>query len=215
MLMKLIKQGAEAKLFLGEQEGQRVVVKHRIKKGYRIRQIDEKIRSTRTSRESNLLSESRRSGVPTPQIFEVDKKGHKIIMEYVDGIRIKELLRECDEIVAKRICLDIGKSIGKLHARGIIHGDLTTSNMILKDERIYFIDFGLGFFSKKIEDQGTDLKLLREALKSTHFEILETCWKSILNGYEKEYKGADKVLEKVGEIERRARYVKRNDKKKG
>jgi len=207
--MKMIKQGAEAKLFLSKHDNQRVVIKDRIKKNYRVGQIDKKIRKKRTSQESNLLSEARRSSVPTPIVFEIDKEDHKIIMEYIDGIRIKEFLNSSDKKSIQKVCFGIGRSIGKLHSRGIIHGDLTTSNMILRKEKIYFIDFGLGFFSRKIEDQGTDLMLLQEALKSTHFKILDFCWKTIIKGYEKEYSNSNQVLKKVEEIEKRARYMKR------
>lgn len=207
--MKLIKQGAEAKIMISRQDDQNVIIKDRIKKNYRIKQIDEKIRKSRTSLESNLLSEARRSGVPTPKIFEIDKKNHKIIMQYVDGERIKELLNRSDKKKIEQISFEIGKLIGKLHTRGIIHGDLTTSNMIMKNEKIYFIDFGLGFFSKKLEDQGTDLRLLHEALKSTHFKIMNVCWKRIIEGYQKEYSKANQVLKKIEEIKKRARYMKR------
>lgn len=206
--MKLIKQGAEAKLFRNKSDDHEVVIKDRIKKNYRIKQIDEKIRKERTSRESNLLSEARRAGIPTPQVLEVDKKGHKIIMEFLKGKRIKELLNESDRKIVEKLSFKMGKLIGKLHSAGIIHGDLTTSNMILKNEKIYFIDFGLGFFSKKTEDQGTDLRLLHEALKSTHFKILDLCWKNVVKGYRKQYKKAEKVLEKIREIKKRVRYVK-------
>ena len=205
----MIKQGAEAKLFLSKLDDQDVVIKDRIKKNYRIEQIDKKIRKSRTSQESNLLSEARRVGVSTPIVFEIDKDGHKIIMEYIDGKRIKELLNSSDKKTIQKICLEIGKYIGKLHSTGIIHGDLTTSNMILRKEKIYFIDFGLGFFSKKIEDQGTDLMLLQEALKSTHFKILGLCWKSVIKAYEKEYPNSKQVLKKIEEIEKRARYKER------
>jgi len=207
--MKMIKQGAEAKLFLSKLDDQDIVIKDRIKKNYRIQQIDKKIRKSRTSRESNLLSQARRAGVPTPIVFEIDKEGHKIIMEYIDGKRIKELLNSSDRKTIQKICLEIGKSIGKLHSAGIIHGDLTTSNIILRKEKIYFIDFGLGFFSRKIEDQGTDLMLLQEALKSTHFKILDLSWKTIIKGYEKEYSNSNQVLKRVEEIQKRARYMKR------
>lgn len=207
--VKLIKQGAEAKLFLKREDAQDLIIKDRIKKNYRIRQIDEKIRKSRTSLESNLLSEARRVGVPTPQIFETSK--NKILMQFIDGVRIKELLNKSDKKTIESVCSEIGRSIGKLHSAGIIHGDLTTSNMIIKDEKVYFIDFGLGFFSRKIEDQGTDLKLLKEALKSTHFRIMDSCWNSILKGYGKEYKDTEKVLRKVEEIERRGRYTKKRD----
>jgi len=207
--MKLIKQGAEAKLFLTKLNYQEVIIKDRIKKEYRIKQIDEKIRKSRTSQESNLLIQAKRFGVSTPKIFEVDKKGYKIVMEYIEGERIKELLNRSDKKTIKNVCLEIGRSIGRLHSAGIIHGDLTTSNMILKDENIYFIDFGLGFFSRKIEDQGTDLMLLQEALKSTHFKIMDICWNEIIKGYKSVYSKAEKTLKKVEEIEKRARYMKR------
>ena len=207
--MKLIKQGAEAKLFLSKKDGQKILIKDRIKKEYRIPQIDVKIRKNRTSQEFNLLSEARRNGVPIPKILDVDKKTYKITMEFIDGERIKELLVASNKKSLENICFEIGKLIGKLHAAGIIHGDLTTSNMILKDKEIYFIDFGLGFFSKKIEDQGTDLRLLHEAFKSTHYEILDVCWKNVIKGYKKEYSKADSVLNRVSEIEKRARYMER------
>ena len=207
--MQIIKRGAEAVLYLTNFEDQQVLVKERIKKNYRIDQIDQAIRKTRTKGEVKLLTEARKVGVLTPKIFSVDEKNHKIVMEFVDGTRIKELLYTADKKTVTKVCLEIGKLIGKLHSAGIIHGDLTTSNMILKESQIYFIDFGLGSFSKKIEDQGTDLNLLYEALKSTHFKILKLCWNNILKGYKQEYKEADKVLKRIEDIEKRARYAKR------
>ena len=207
--MKLIKQGAEAKLFLSKKDGQKILIKDRIKKDYRISQIDKEIRKRRTSLESNLLSEARRNGVPTPKILDVNKENHKIIMEFIDGERIKELLNKSDKKTIERLCLEIGKLIGKLHGADIIHGDLTTSNMIFKDDKIYFIDFGLGFFSKKIEDQGTDLKLLHEAFKSTHYQILDICWENVIKGYKKQYSKSEQVLNRVLQIEKRVRYMER------
>ena len=207
--MKMIKQGAEEKLFFDTQDNQKIIIKDRIKKEYRIKTIDDKVRKSRTTQEYNLLSEARRANVPTPRIFGFDKKNYKIIMEYIDGIRIKELFNESDKKKIEQISFEIGKLIGKLHSAGIIHGDLTTSNMISRNENIYFIDFGLGFFSKKIEDQGTDLRLLYEALKSTHFKIIDICWKKIIEGYKKEYPKFNEVLEKIEEIKKRTRYMKR------
>lgn len=207
--MKLIKQGAEAKLFLSKKDGQKILVKDRIKKNYRIEQIDEKIRKSRTSQEFNLLSDAKRNGIPTPRILDVDKKNYKIIMEFIDGERVKELLNKSDKKTVKKLCFEIGGLIGKLHAAGIIHGDLTTSNMISRDNKIHFIDFGLGSFSRKIEDQGTDLRLLHEALKSTHHQILDISWENVIEGYKNEYSKADQVLNRVSEIEKRARYMDR------
>jgi Kae1-associated kinase Bud32 len=201
------KMGAEAILYL--EKG--YLVKERVSKRYRIREIDEKIRKLRTSLEASLIAEARRHGVKTPTVIEVDKKGFRIIMEFIDGIRIKEYFYGCHEDDARRISIKIGESVGRLHSAGIVHGDLTTSNMILRDKEVFFIDFGLGFFSNRIEDHGTDLKLLKEALQSTHFKILKICWDNILKGYKKEYKDAERVIEKVKEIEARARYAQKQE----
>ncbi|MDI6826002.1 MAG: KEOPS complex kinase/ATPase Bud32 [Candidatus Aenigmarchaeota archaeon] len=208
--MQIICRGAESIIHLGRYQGKEVIIKERIKKNYRISKIDEKIRKNRTKKEAKLLTEARRVGVPTPKILLVDNVGYKIIMEnLIDGKRIKEFLNSSDRKTIQKTCFEIGRSIGKLHSIGIIHGDLTTSNMILRKEKIYFIDFGLGYFSKKIEDQGTDLRLLHEALKSTHFKILDICWKKIMEGYKKEYSNADQIIKKIEEIKKRARYMER------
>jgi Kae1-associated kinase Bud32 len=207
--MEVIYRGAEAVLYLDELDGQKVLVKERIKKNYRIPQIDEKLRKIRTRKEVKLLTEARKCGVLTPKILHVDESKHKIIMEFIDGVRIKEMLNSIDAKDVGKVCYEIGVIVGKLHSAGIVHGDLTTSNMIFKDGQIYFIDFSLGEFSRRIEDQGVDLNLLLESIKSIHFKILKTCWVNILKGYKQEYKNAKLVIEKVKEIEKRARYMER------
>ncbi|MBS3055473.1 MAG: Kae1-associated serine/threonine protein kinase [Candidatus Aenigmarchaeota archaeon] len=209
--MQIIYRGAEAVIYLDNYDNQKVLVKERIKKNYRLDEIDTKIRKFRLRKEVRLLTEARKNGVPTPKIFETDEVSNKIIMEYVEGTRIKDLLNSADEKTVTNICNQIGRLIGKLHSAGIIHGDLTTSNMILKDNDIYFIDFGLGEFSRRIEDQGVDMNLLKEAIQSTHFNILKTCWNNLLKGYRQEYKNSEQVIKKVDEIENRARYVKRKE----
>lgn len=212
---KIIQRGAEAVLFLDEWEGQRVLVKERIKKSYRLKQIDEKLRKERTSHEAKLMSDARAVGVRTPQILHVDNASYKIIMEFVEGERIKELFghegKVIEEAEIEKICGQIGSAIGKMHGANIVHGDLTTSNMILQNGtgKIYFIDFGLGGYSKRIEDKGVDLKLLHDAIKAAHYKILKLCWRNILNGYRKEYKDAEEVIKKIKEIEARARYAER------
>ncbi len=207
--MEIIYRGAESIIYINIIDNQKVLVKERIKKKYRIPAIDNKLRRFRTREETRLLTEARKCGVPTPKILDVDEEKCTIVMEFIDGERIKELLSKCKEENMKKICFEIGCSIGKLHSTGIVHGDLTTSNMIFKDGKIFFIDFGLGFFSKRIEDFAVDLNLLYEALRSTHYDILDICWKSILSGYIKEYKNAKEVIKKIEEVEKRARYMER------
>jgi len=100
----------------------------------------------------------------------------------------------------------IGKSVAYLHSSGIIHGDLTTSNMIMAGGEIFFIDFGLGKVSTRIEDQATDLYLLYEAFKSTHFKILDEAWSMVLKTYKQNYLNADNVLKRIEKIKTRRRY---------
>src|SRR5438445_3386198 len=168
--MEIIYRGAESIIYLDDFEGQKVLVKERIKKKYRLEKIDEKLRKEKNAKKAKLLNEARRRGIYTPQILNVDKMNNKIIMERIDGRRIKDFLNDCDKKEIKEIMFETGRSVGKLHSQGIVHGDLTTSNLIWNDGKVYFIDFGLGDSSKRIEDQGVDLKLFYEALKSTHFK---------------------------------------------
>ncbi|MBU3896455.1 MAG: Kae1-associated serine/threonine protein kinase [Nanoarchaeota archaeon] len=200
--MNIIKRGAEGILY---KEGD-VLVKERIKKGYRIKEIDERLRKERTKKESKLLSEARRSNVPTPNVFEVSE--FKIKMEFIDGVRIKELIYN-ETSDKKRIAEEIGQSVGRLHSNNIIHGDLTTSNMIMKDSKIFFIDFGLGYTSTRNEDFGIDLSVLKEAFKSTHVKYIDILWQSFIKGYKQTNTNSKQVLKTLEEIERRGRYIKR------
>jgi Kae1-associated kinase Bud32 len=203
--MKIIKRGAEAILYLDNSH----LVKERVKKNYRLTQIDEKLRKLRTRKEARLLSEARRCGVETPNVVSVNEGEYKISMNFIDGKRLKEFLNETNDEKRDKTAEMIGKSVGLLHKHGIVHGDLTTSNMILKDDKIYFIDFGLGDFSKRIENQAVDLSVLREAFKSTHFKHLESLWESFIKGYKQTNNNFNKVLDTLNDIEKRGRYVKR------
>ena len=150
--------------------------------------------------EARLLHEAK-SYVNTPILYEVNKNECTILMEYIEGIRAKEGLTE-------EIALEIGKCIARLHQGGIVHGDITTSNIVIRKGVLYFIDFGLGEFSTEIEDQAVDLHLLKQTLKSTHHEHWKHLWKRIEEGYKKR-DNADEIMLKVKDIEKRGRYVKR------
>jgi TP53 regulating kinase-like protein len=210
--LKLIKKGAEANLYLANWHGKEVIIKKRIQKKYRIKALDEKIRLYRTIHEAQIMHEAKKAGVATPTIFFVDEIEKAIIMEYIKGVRVKELLDSLKPNQRINLCLEIGKIIGKLHKKGIIHGDLTTSNMIFIDnEKIFFIDFGLSFYSFREEDRGSDLLLMKRAFSSTHFKFFNKCFKSVVEGYKEEIgiKEALKTLNKVNEIEKRGRYAER------
>jgi len=140
----------------------------------------------------------------------VDLANSNIIMEYVEGKQIKQALNDMPQKQKLRLCQHIGILIGRLHKNGIIHGDLTTSNMILTATRkIYFVDFGLGEYSSELEVRGVDLHLMKRALQSTHYRYAKQCFEAVITGYKESMgkKEANSVLEKIQEIERRGRYI--------
>jgi Kae1-associated kinase Bud32 len=202
--VRIIQRGAEAVLYLEERDGKKVLVKDRLPKGYRLPELDESLRTQRTRREESLLIRARRAGVATPNIMEARES--RIVMEWISGDKLKDSLNRMLKAQRMKVYGLIGEAIGKLHAGSIMHGDLTTSNMIFKDDRLYIIDFGLGKISGKVEDQAVDLYLLYEALKSTHLRLLQEAWKGILNAYKQNYAKSNEVLTRIAKIERRRRY---------
>jgi TP53 regulating kinase-like protein len=209
-LQTLLKKGAEASLFLANWHGRKVVVKIRFPKKYRPAELDEKIRNYRTAHEPQLMHEAKKAGVPTPTIFLVDMKNAAITMEFVEGKQVKQVLPYGSRMEKQKLCVSVGMLIGKMHKRGVVHGDLTTSNMILSSEgKIFLVDFGLGEKSTEVEARGVDLHLMKRTLQSTHYKFAEECFKHVLKGYSEVLGGedAEKVIEKMREIERRGRYV--------
>lgn len=197
---KIIQQGAEAKIILSNN----FIIKDRTKKNYRIPEIDDRIRKLRTRSEAKLLNKSSKF-IPIPNIIKVDEKAKEITMDFIDGKKLSDHLDNFPLKKQKEICKSIGKSVAKLHDADIIHGDLTTSNMILKKDEIYFIDFGLGFISHKFEDKAVDLHLLRQALEAKHFKNWDVLFKKVLQGYSKS-KDSKVVLERLKQVEKRGRY---------
>jgi TP53 regulating kinase-like protein len=207
---KLLKKGAEASLFLTNWHGKKAIIKVRVPKRYRPVALDEQIRSYRTVHEPQLMHEAKAAGVVTPLIYMVNVPQATIIMEYVEGQQIKQLLNVAGKHERHALCVRIGESTARLHQHGLIHGDLTTSNMILTPEgKLFFVDFGLGEKNIELEAQGVDLHLLKRALQSTHYQFWEECFQSVLCGYTSivGVASAEKVYEKIREIERRGRYV--------
>ena len=185
--------GAEATIHLKDD----VIIKERVPKRYRLMELDERIRKERTRAEARLMSEARRVGVPTPIIYDIN--GSRIKMEYISGEPIKN-------VMTPQVSTRVGEVVGRLHSGGIIHGDLTTSNMILHDNKIYLIDFGLAFVSKIVESQGVDVHVLFQTFESTHNDHEELI-EAFCKGYIKTFGNADEVIGRVKEIEKRGRYA--------
>jgi len=204
-MSEVIGRGAEAVLRKEEFMDGYCVIKERLKKNYRLEELDEKLRKERTKEEAKLLSDSRRVGVSTPQVYERTKNVIKV--EFLDGDKVRDLVPEYSEEEREELAEEIGTYIAKLHNRGIVHGDLTTSNMIMADSELYFIDFGLGYFSQSIEDKAVDLYLLWEVLDSTHPDYRDELWDGIIESYKQTSDSAKSVMGRVGDIAKRGRYV--------
>jgi TP53 regulating kinase-like protein len=131
-------------------------------------------------------------------------------MEFVEGKQVKEVLNSLSKEERTNLCKHIGKLIGRLHKNGIIHGDLTTSNMILTPNgKVVFVDFGLSERSIELEAKGVDLHLMKRTLNSTHYKHAKESFKAVMEGYAEAVgqEKTKKVIAKIREIEKRGRYV--------
>ncbi len=198
----LIKRGAEAEIRVVEWYDKIAISKIRIPKPYRNPILDNIIRRTRTLHEAQMLYEAKRSSVSTPSIYFVDPVNSEIIMEYIDGIVVKNIIEK--EIRLSKL---IGEQVGLLHLNDIIHGDLTTSNFLLSNNNLILIDFGLAFRSKRLEDKAVDIRVIKEILSSAHAPLFNELFDLFLEGYSN-FVDIEPILTKVREIERRGRYAR-------
>ncbi|MDD3175643.1 MAG: KEOPS complex kinase/ATPase Bud32 [Candidatus Nanoarchaeia archaeon] len=193
--MEIISQGAEAVIELIDGK----IHKKRISKSYRHPKLDNKIRIFRTKREQKVMKKLSELGVNVPKLFSSEDE-YTIVMEYVDGKRLRdELPMQKDKLIL------VGEWLAKMHDEGIIHGDLTTSNILLdKKDNLFLIDFGLSFFSQKIEDMAVDIHLLKQAFQSTHYKEADELFEQFLKGYSGA-KNLDKIMLQLNEVQLRGK----------
>ena len=182
-------QGAEATVTVSEE-----VTKDRKEKEYRHPELDERIRKERNKQETRILKKARQNGVNVPEVIETSETDFQ--MEKIEGEILKESVDENPELVKK-----LANQVVRLHSADIIHGDLTTSNAMATAEEVYLIDFGLASHSDRVEDKAVDIHLLKQVFRASHTEKL---WEIFAEKYREE--GNGEVVEKVSEIEERARY---------
>lgn len=193
--MQIISQGAEAVIY----RDQNLVVKKRVPKSYRLKELDDSIRGFRTRREAKVMQKLSKIGVNCPALQNCDEK-EQIVMQFIDGQKVKDC-------ATNEVMKEVGRKIGLIHKQDIIHSDLTTSNMIFSYGNIYMIDFGLSYFSAKEEDKAVDLQVFYRALQSTHSEFKEF-FDSAIFGYKETYSDAEKVLKRLEIVEKRGRNKK-------
>lgn len=223
--VKLLKQGAEGKIFVGEYNGKQCLIKERFEKKYRHAGLDKHLTKGRIKAEQKAIQRCEAANVLTPKIYNVDLNERKIYMEYLDkAITVKtylnDILPKSKEPKYKEkfdgLAYEIGSAIGKMHTNNIVHGDLTTSNMLLDPDneedsfgsfKLVIIDFGLSSYSGNAEDKGVDLYVLERALLSTHSTLPEL-FSTILNAYKQKFtdtKSCDLVIAKFEDVRARGR----------
>lgn len=201
--MKILQKGAEATIYLNKNK----IIKQREKKLYRIQQIDLDKTKYPTRREAKILTDAKGFGVNVPTVFLVDESSFCLEIEFLKGKTLKD---DYDRLKNKRdILKEFGRQIAILHNHDIIHGDLTTSNVILHKDKVYLIDFGLSFYSPKIEDKAVDIHLLKQVLQAKHYKNFEEDFSFILDGF-KNSKNYKYVLERLKKVEKRGRYKQKN-----
>ncbi|EDV96306.1 EKC/KEOPS complex subunit TP53RK [Drosophila grimshawi] len=221
MALEIIKQGAEGRLYLGEYKGESCLIKERFVKKYRHPELDTQITRQRMKAEVKAAGRCLAAGILAPKILHSDLNTHKLYMEYFGSAQtakhfIQQTVAKSGEEQAKQpleeLCRRIGGIIGQMHANNVIHGDLTTSNILINPTPnssdgydIIFIDFGLSHYNQATEDKGVDLYVLERALLSTHSEQ-PYLFEHILAAYRKTC-GKDEaaVLAKFEEVRARGR----------
>lgn len=211
---RLLHKGAEASLFYGHWFDKKVIFKYRIPKKYRLEELDKRIRTERTLNEARALIKVKSYGLNVPQVYEIDVQNATIVMRYIEGKKLKSLMDKLDEGKKQKFFKKIGQYIAILHKNGHIHGDITTSNIIItSNDRIFFIDFGLHEYSDTIEDKSVDLHLFKRVLISSHGNDYESCFNAFLEGYKLNYgkenlHECNDIIKNINVIETRGRYVK-------
>lgn len=209
--VSLITQGAEGRVFSAKYLGKNVIIKHRFKKTYRHPDLDNYITRERIKAEVKSLVRCRMVGINVPALYDVNLHASEIVMENIDAIQARKFIyeRKPDSSEVLNIGKEIGGVLAKLHGNDIVHGDLTTSNILIKlsseKPTVYLIDFGLSYVSEKIEDKAVDLYVLERAVLSTHPDsdgLLKILWDSYR---EQGGKKANSVLLKLEEVRTRGR----------
>lgn len=195
--MSLIHEGAEAQIIQDTLKKDRVIKKRQTKQ-YRHPELDSYLRKRRTKLESKLLIAAHPL---SPLVYETAI--HSIVLEKIEGQTLGSYIS-----LNNKLPFNLGAALAELHSKAIVHGDLTTSNILVdSSEDIKFIDFGLGKFSKKIEDIAVDLHIFKQIIESEHPESANTFWETLLKGYNLPVK--KEVISRLEKLELRGRYKKK------
>ena len=200
--------GAESTIYRIERWGKSLLLKQRPEKPYLLDAIDAHLRTFRTNRECKMLTVARELSVPTPTVHWIDKANHIIVMDYIEGYQLRQLVNNASSKKLRLLCNEFGRLIGLLHSGDMVHGDPTTSNVLIDESsKMWLIDFGLAELNATVEMKGVDLHLMKRAFETTHWDFQETMLDSALEGYRKHIgKEAEQIVQRMEEIRERGRY---------
>ncbi|KAJ0410328.1 hypothetical protein P43SY_002660 [Pythium insidiosum] len=209
----LISQGAEARVYETDFCGRPCIVKERIKKAYRLPVLDAKLSHRRLVQEARCIMKCRKAGVITPCIYLIDEDHGRLYTEKIQGGSVKEFLRVAYKKdpnygdSALKLAYNIGAAIAKMHDADIVHGDLTTSNMMLSSHdavNVTIIDFGLANSQPLPEDKAVDLYVMERAFNSTHINS-EVLVDEVLRAYKACSRRSDATFQKLAAVRLRGR----------
>ncbi len=205
---EVIAIGAESSITKVELWGQQFALKKRPSKSYLIPEIDSMLRTSRTSRECKALVTARTLGVPTPIVYSIDLGDFSILMDYIPGKHLKQLTNSISMSRLANLCNQFGQYIAHLHVGGMVHGDPTTSNLLVTaNDKIWMIDFGLSEMNASVEMKGVDLHLIKRALETTHWDLQDDMLSHTLEGYVSVTgEEAEPILARMEDIRERGRY---------
>lgn len=202
-------RGAEADLLLSRIDQWKLIIKRRTKKNYRHESLDDSIRRERTFSEADAMHQAKVAGAKVPSIIGIDLQTNSILMTQIEGTVLRDGLDAMSGRDSAKLFQSLGAQIGRLHSAGIVHGDLTTSNIVVtKSGYPFIVDFGMSHPSRDPEDRGVDLHLLRRSIMTSHVKNASPLIAALARGYEETAGEAIRRSSwaKVREIARRGRY---------
>ncbi|KAH7148834.1 putative MNORI-2 protein [Dactylonectria macrodidyma] len=225
----LITQGAEGRLYQSTYlfPDLPCALKYRPPKPWRHPILDQRLTKHRILSEARILAKCRRDGLRVPAVYAVDETAGWLMLEWIHGGPVRASINErlgkrtegiAEDAELKDLMRRMGSAVGKMHQIGVVHGDLTTSNMMLNpspannntegqkvlDGEVVIIDLGLASGSTSEEDRAVDLYVLERAFGSTHPRA-ECVFSELLDAYRGMFKQAPAVLKKLEDVRMRGR----------
>eukprot|EP01056_Protomagalhaensia_sp_Gyna25_P005206 Protomagalhaensia_sp_Gyna_25__5205@NODE_626_length_2970_cov_40_978164_g485_i0_p2_GENE_NODE_626_length_2970_cov_40_978164_g485_i0NODE_626_length_2970_cov_40_978164_g485_i0_p2_ORF_typecomplete_len227_score33_89Kdo/PF06293_14/5_7e39RIO1/PF01163_22/3_7e17Pkinase/PF00069_25/6_3e15Pkinase_Tyr/PF07714_17/7_1e12APH/PF01636_23/1_7e11WaaY/PF06176_11/3_9e09EcKinase/PF02958_20/2_5e07Choline_kinase/PF01633_20/1_4e05Pkinase_fungal/PF17667_1/2e05YrbLPhoP_reg/PF10707_9/1_3e03YrbLPhoP_reg/PF10707_9/0_00022Fructo len=212
---KLIFQGAESRIYEGQFLDVDAIAKERFPKGYRHPTLDEQLTKQRLRAEARSLARCRQAGIDCPVVLAVRPSQGILYLEKVCGQTLADYLRKRrqSEISEEQQSLyaelpeRLGQLLGQLHDNKIVHGDLTSSNIMLREttNSIALIDFGLAQQSDDVEDRAVDLYVLERAMQSTHADCANEFNARVFTAYGQHSSACKKTIQRLEAVRARGR----------